>query len=397
MSAPETRPETTRPARQSALRASSITTALALGNALDDDTDSEPEFKRPSLPPREASSASTTASTSTNGAGAAEGPPKKRRGRPPGSRNKGTKASFLGSNNKKPVGKAREGRRAGEACTWCRYRRQKCDERDFCSLCQKDRKGCVYLSKVPRHQRDELAKPMALEEWNEMKDDIEWISASVGALPTPPPSPAVSQKKRMSMDKTPEVNPPVPSYRRLSMAEADDDDASGEESDDESPIPRGPKSSSTSNASYPTPEPKRAPHLAMSPPSHHPFSCLGEQAQNGSNLYGTINPQRIHDPAAALADPSLLNALALSACGAGATGGPFSTGAGGAAHVTLGDVELDSFEWCAEEFRGGGGEGELVQTHVDEFSEAAKSWSTMNEFTAYESMLVLSHPAPPRP
>ncbi|ODN72844.1 hypothetical protein L202_08274 [Cryptococcus amylolentus CBS 6039] len=358
MSSLDIKPESNRPVRQSALRASSITTALALGSAIDDGDESEPEFKRPPLPP-------STLGSNT------DAPPKKRRGRPPGSTNKGAKASFFGS-SKKPLGKAREGRRAGEACTWCRYRRQKCDERDNCSLCQKDKKGCVYLSKLPRHLRDALTKPISLDDWNDMKDDIEFIGAGADTLPTPPPSPAVSQKKKFVNEMKSEGTAPVPSYGRLSMDEDEDDAMSGGESDSESPSP------ATFDTSYPTPSPNRATHLALSPRSH-PFSLLAEQSQR-TDFLGTIDPQRIHDPFPIHPGGLAHNALDISSCASGSS----SEGA----HVTLGDVELDSFEWCAEEFRVGGEEGELVQTHVDEFTEAAKkSWSTMNEFTPYQTLV----------
>ncbi|KAE8539249.1 hypothetical protein D1P53_004347 [Cryptococcus gattii VGV] len=40
-------------------------------------------------------------------------------------------------------------KRAYEACTHCRYRRQKCDEDVPCSLCRKDQKACIYLTKLP--------------------------------------------------------------------------------------------------------------------------------------------------------------------------------------------------------------------------------------------------------
>ncbi|OXC68218.1 hypothetical protein AYX13_03168 [Cryptococcus neoformans] len=49
-------------------------------------------------------------------------------------------------------------RRAYEACTHCRYRRQKCDEGVPCSLCKKDHKACIYLTKLPAELVDMARK-----------------------------------------------------------------------------------------------------------------------------------------------------------------------------------------------------------------------------------------------
>ncbi|WVN87677.1 uncharacterized protein L203_102863 [Cryptococcus depauperatus CBS 7841] len=52
----------------------------------------------------------------------------------------------------------REGRRAGEACTHCRGRKQKCTEGRPCSLCIKEKKECIYESQLTPAERESFLR-----------------------------------------------------------------------------------------------------------------------------------------------------------------------------------------------------------------------------------------------